>query len=451
MPRRLFVALALLAASRAGAQKVFTAATTQTILGFTEESQGTVPAHVLMARNESSVPVIIFGVSITACENIRQSCGGRTANFQIPPGGRRSVGRVEAKRADEGFSYRWSFSYRPDSSDERMMAALREEAASLAGAPGATIPDSQVTSAMAPVPPERTADDAPVVAPAPPPPSDDPLPPLVASTDVDGIARASSAIAPTRQFLVINKSRYPIVVYSFNLATCLNVKQVCGRTPVNVRVPAGGRMQVGRVDAQDPKRRYSYDWNYDWRLDTADVKVASALRVRGVREGSLGSARNLAIQPEAKPARLMTTTVRERFRFKVARESILGSTQVKGAVVSPVGACIDPSELAALERDTTIAASPAVKPRLTDRSLTLPMLPAELRADGTGPVRVIARWVVDVDGGTIPGSTRIVESPHGLVSVQACGAVIGARLEPARDAADQPVRTWVEVPLVIQR
>jgi hypothetical protein len=444
MPRSLVVALALLLATRASAQTVFTAATHSTIIGSTEESGGSVPTHVLLVTNQSSVHVVVFGVSLTSCENIRQQCGGRGANIAIPPGARRTVGRIEPRLQDRPFSYRWTFSYRADSSDARVVAALRENGL-LAETPAAvrSAPDTQVTMSMAPVLPERPSG---TVTSGDVQPSPTTWTPLVASTDVDGIARATSAVAPTRQFLVTNKSPYPIIVYSFNLATCLNVKQMCGRAPIDVRIPGGKQLQIGRVDAQDRTKRYTYDWSYDWKLDTTDARVATALRARGQREGTLGQARNLAIQPEPGPA-ASGPTVRERLRFRVARESILGSTQVKGGVVQATGACIDPVELAEHERDTTIVGRSEVPPRMSPTSIILPTLPPELRDATKGDVRVLVRWAVDTTGETLPASVRVLESPSGLLSVRICGAVLGAHLSPGRDGNGQAVRTWVQAPL----
>ena len=59
---------------------------------------------------------------------------------------------------------------------------------------------------------------------------------------------------------------------------------------------------------------------------------------------------------------------------------------------------------------------------------------------------MIARWVVDTDGTAIPGSASIVSSPHGLMSLTVCGAILGARLTPARDDG-KVVRARVEMPV----
>jgi hypothetical protein len=45
----------------------------------------------------------------------------------------------------------------------------------------------------------------------------------------------------------------------------------------------------------------------------------------------------------------------------------------------------------------------------------------------------------------------VLESPHPLVSVKVCTAVIGSRATPARDRAGRPIRAWVQMPVRIAR
>jgi hypothetical protein len=126
MHRFLLLATLLVGSASVSAQQIFVAPSPRTILGISEQSGGTDQAHILLVANESTVPIIVFGVTINQCENVRQWCSGQRTKIAIPPGTRRNVGRVEPKNPDRSFIYRWSFSYHADSSDLKAIAALRE-------------------------------------------------------------------------------------------------------------------------------------------------------------------------------------------------------------------------------------------------------------------------------------------------------------------------------------
>lgn len=123
--RLLFVAFVLFNGICANAQDRFIAPTTNTIIGSSEQGMGTDQAHILFVTNASSVPIIVFGITLSACENVKQWCAGQRTNVKIDAGARRNIGRVEPKSTERSFSYRWTFSYHPDSSDAKMLAMLR--------------------------------------------------------------------------------------------------------------------------------------------------------------------------------------------------------------------------------------------------------------------------------------------------------------------------------------
>jgi hypothetical protein len=108
------------------AQEVFVAPTRYTVTGSSEQSYGPTVGHVLYVSNHSTVPIIVFGVAVTSCENVRRMCLGERVNIPIAPGEKRPVWRVEAKNDQRSFNYRWTYSYRADSSNTLAMAALRE-------------------------------------------------------------------------------------------------------------------------------------------------------------------------------------------------------------------------------------------------------------------------------------------------------------------------------------
>jgi hypothetical protein len=125
--RRALILTFLLACSSSGsAQEIFVAPTRHTIIGSSEQSGASDNEHVLYVRNESTVPIVVFGYVLTDCENVRQWCSGQRTNIVIRPGGRQTIAHVGPKRQTDHWNYRWNFSYRADSSDAAAMAVLRE-------------------------------------------------------------------------------------------------------------------------------------------------------------------------------------------------------------------------------------------------------------------------------------------------------------------------------------
>jgi hypothetical protein len=124
--RLLIVCLAALALEPLEAQDRFVAPNDRSVIASSEQSNSDDPIHMLYVSNNSTVPIVVFGVSLTSCENVKQPCGARRTNIKISAGRRVNVGRVQARDTERGFGYRWTFSYHADSSDAKAMALLRE-------------------------------------------------------------------------------------------------------------------------------------------------------------------------------------------------------------------------------------------------------------------------------------------------------------------------------------
>jgi len=124
--RVLVLALLLAGSAPLAAQDRFIAPSSSSVNAFTEEGIGDNPAHVLYVQNSSTVPIVVFGITLSECENIKQSCGSRRVKIKVAPNRRVNVGRVEPRDRERGFSYRWNFSYGGDSTDAQAMAVLRE-------------------------------------------------------------------------------------------------------------------------------------------------------------------------------------------------------------------------------------------------------------------------------------------------------------------------------------
>jgi hypothetical protein len=135
----------------------------------------------------------------------------------------------------------------------------------------------------------------------------------------------------------------------------------------------------------------------------------------------------------------------EALRRQVVNGSIIADVQLGRTPPMAIGACVDPVASARFELDRSLDFTPDHPPVVVG-TLPLPPLPESLRDSEVRTGVVTARWVVDTTGTAIPGSVSIVSSPHGLMSVQVCGAILTARFTPATDDGRR-VRARVEMPV----
>jgi hypothetical protein len=119
------VAAFLAFSTRADAQDVFVAPTPHSILMSMEASHGSDKAQSLIVKNESTIPIIVKGVKLYSCENIRQSCTGEDLNILVPPGQQRTVFRVYPQAVERAPTFRWRVMWHADSSNVKAMELLR--------------------------------------------------------------------------------------------------------------------------------------------------------------------------------------------------------------------------------------------------------------------------------------------------------------------------------------
>jgi hypothetical protein len=115
---------ALLTGCAAATQHAYIAPTFDTIVSSTEVRSDNPPVHSLVVENRSTVPVIVFSASLTDCENVRDSCTPHPMNVHVGPGQKQIILRAMPTSTERGFSYRFHFSWRADSSDARALSAL---------------------------------------------------------------------------------------------------------------------------------------------------------------------------------------------------------------------------------------------------------------------------------------------------------------------------------------
>jgi hypothetical protein len=173
----------------------------------------------------------------------------------------------------------------------------------------------------------------------------------------------------------------------------------------------------------------------------------SALRFAALVSVAAACAANPG-QPAPAPA-VTPDPVIEAVRRQVVNGSIIADAQLGRTPPMAVGACVDPVASARSELDRSLDVPPD-KPPVAPPGFALPRLPESLRDSEVRTGVVMARWVVDTNGTAIPGTVAIVASPHGLMSLQVCGAILTTRFTPAQDNG-RVVRARVDMPIRFAR
>ncbi|HKW09223.1 MAG TPA: carboxypeptidase-like regulatory domain-containing protein [Gemmatimonadaceae bacterium] len=106
----------LLLACATATQQTYIAPTRETVYSTTEAHDASPVSHVEYVENHSTVPIIVFAITVTNCENVKVTCGVKQVHRRIDAGNRDMVLRVEPQNTDRAWSYAFGFSWHPDSS-----------------------------------------------------------------------------------------------------------------------------------------------------------------------------------------------------------------------------------------------------------------------------------------------------------------------------------------------
>jgi hypothetical protein len=123
---RIAIAAVLLTACASATQRTYVAPTSRSVVSKTEVSNGEPVHHLIYVENHSTVPITVFGVRLTECENVKAQCATRQLNLHVGPGERELALRVEPGNRMQGFTYQFNFSWHPDSSSASALAALAD-------------------------------------------------------------------------------------------------------------------------------------------------------------------------------------------------------------------------------------------------------------------------------------------------------------------------------------
>ena len=119
-----FALCAFLLACAPATQHAYIAPSVDTIVSTTEVHEANPPAHLIYIENHSTVPVEVFSIRLTDCQNVREQCGPRNTHLRVPAGNRVIAVRVEPESKERGFYYRFGFSWHEDSSYTQALTAL---------------------------------------------------------------------------------------------------------------------------------------------------------------------------------------------------------------------------------------------------------------------------------------------------------------------------------------
>src|SRR5947207_13454183 len=107
-----FAPCAFLLACAPATQHAYIAPSFDTIVSTTEVHEANPAAHLIYIENHSTVPVEVFSIRLTDCQNIREQCGPRNTHLRAPAGNRGTAARGEPERKAPGGDYRFGCSWR---------------------------------------------------------------------------------------------------------------------------------------------------------------------------------------------------------------------------------------------------------------------------------------------------------------------------------------------------
>jgi hypothetical protein len=111
-----FAATGLLIACAPATQHTYIAPTRESVFWTPEQREAKPPAVLIYIENHSTVPVIVFAMTLTSCENIKNHCGVQNTHLRVDAGARTMALRVEPQNDQRAWNYSFGFSWHADSS-----------------------------------------------------------------------------------------------------------------------------------------------------------------------------------------------------------------------------------------------------------------------------------------------------------------------------------------------
>ncbi len=108
----LTLAATLSAACAGGQTRIYVAPTSETIEAHTEITLSGDGQEVYVL-NHSSVPIIVTGLSLVNCENIKNRCEAERLHVRVPPGQRVSLVTVRLNNTSRPSSFDYRYTWEP--------------------------------------------------------------------------------------------------------------------------------------------------------------------------------------------------------------------------------------------------------------------------------------------------------------------------------------------------
>ena len=89
---------------------IFVAPSNETIETGTEMSFGG-DGQIVYVYNHSSVPIVVTGLQLIDCENIKNSCDVQRLRVQVPAGQRTTLATVKPENPNRPYSFRFHYSW----------------------------------------------------------------------------------------------------------------------------------------------------------------------------------------------------------------------------------------------------------------------------------------------------------------------------------------------------
>jgi len=116
----------LLLACAPATHHTYIAPSHETVVSTTEVHDAYPVSYTIFVENHSTVPVRVFSIQLTDCQNVREQCGARKMDVRLGPDERQMVVRIEAQNPARGLYYRFGFSWHEDSSTTAALNALAQ-------------------------------------------------------------------------------------------------------------------------------------------------------------------------------------------------------------------------------------------------------------------------------------------------------------------------------------
>jgi hypothetical protein len=116
-PIALLALAAAVAACGPAPVKTYVAPTSNSIDATTEMSYSG-EGHVVVVTNRSTVPIVVTGVSLVSCENIKNRCDeGTRMKVRVAPGQRKTVLNVRPENPNRAHGFRFTFAWTAEGTD----------------------------------------------------------------------------------------------------------------------------------------------------------------------------------------------------------------------------------------------------------------------------------------------------------------------------------------------